>query len=79
MLSTSLLVQEKIEDSKTEPPERAMLSLENHTQLYNIVVCVLGCEQGGDSKAIPVVCMKVHKIRKPKPNHIDWSDMLKLE
>lgn len=63
MLSISLLVQENFEDSKTEPPERAMLSLENHTQFYNTVVCVLGWEQGGESKVIPVVCIKVHKIR----------------
>lgn len=38
MLSISLLVQEKIEGSITEPPGRAMLSFENHEQFYNMIV-----------------------------------------
>lgn len=47
MLSINLLVQEKIEGSKTEAPEMAMLSLEI---TYNLIkwLCVLRCKQEGE-------------------------------
>lgn len=79
MLSIGLLVQEKIADSVTVPLERSLLSFLNHTHFYNMVVCLLDGWQGGELNAIPVVFMKVPKLRKPKPSHIDWSSVLKLE
>lgn len=36
-----------------------------------------GAGEEGKSKAV-VIFLKEHKIRKPKPNHIDWSDVLNL-
>lgn len=50
MLSISLLVQERIEGSITDPPERAMLSFENHIQFYNMIVGVLSWGQGKNQK-----------------------------
>lgn len=64
-----MLVQ-KTEFRITEPPERVILSFENHAQFYNIFHG-LAQGQGAESKAILVVFIKVSKIRKPKPNHID--------
>lgn len=43
-----------------------------------MAVCVLGCKQEGEAKAIAVI-LKVLTIRKPKPNQVDWPGMLKLE
>lgn len=40
---------------------------------------MLGWRQEGESKAIPVIFIKTPKIRKSKPNHIDWAGVLKLE
>lgn len=80
MLSIGLLVQEKIEGSITEPPEIDSLSFDNNTQLHNSIVCMLGEGQERKGiKAISVIFIKVPKIRKPKPNHIDWCSMLKFE
>lgn len=34
---------------------------------------------GYESKAISAVFIKVPDVKQPKPDHIDWSGVLKLE